>query len=83
MPSTGTHPEEDCPECKDQKEQAKARERSTPDVSDGLQLGDCSSLYKVWADCVERERGQAKACTAVLKDFKECHSANIVANIRR
>ena len=73
MPTaTSTAAEDDCPECRDQKEQADARSKATGD-DDGLQLGECAPLYKLWAECVERERGQAKACTAVLKEFKECH----------
>ena len=78
MSSATTTPADDvdCPECRDQKE--RAAERAADESStDGLRLGKCAPLYQLWADCIEREQGQAKACTAVLKTFKECHDASV------
>ena len=63
----------DCPECVEQKSEAEARAKATT-ASDGLRLGECAPLYQRWADCVEREQGQAKACAAVLKEFRVCHA---------
>ena len=65
--------EEDCPECREQKSEAEAKAKATPEASDGLRLGNCAPLYDAWAECIDREKGQAKACTLVLKEFKECH----------
>jgi hypothetical protein len=67
---------DDCPECQEQKAEAEVRARATADSSDGLRLGECAPLYQLWADCIEKENGQAKACVTVLKQFKECHDAS-------
>ena len=64
----------DCPECSDQAEAAAARASATPAESEGLQLGECTGAYRAWAECIERESGQAKRCAAVLKEFRECHT---------
>ena len=66
MPAT----DEDCPECREQKLQAQAKAAATPDA-EGLRLGACAESYQRWVDCIEQEKGQAKACAAVLKSFKE------------
>ena len=75
--------DDDCPECRDQKTQAEARAKASTQGSDGLRLGSCNEKYKEWADCIEREKGQAKACAAVLKEFRECHSANTIELLPR
>lgn len=67
-------PATDCPECLDQKEEAAAVAKATTQP-DGLRLGACAPLYEAWAECIEKERGQAKVCASVLKEFKDCHSA--------
>ena len=64
--------EEVCVECEKAKAKAEARELSGPG---GLQLGDCTPLYRAWADCIKQAKGQASSCTDVMKQFKECHSA--------
>ena len=63
----------ECVDCQDAKTQAEAKATATSSDDDGLNLGVCAPLYRQWADCVERERGQAKACAAVLKEFRACH----------
>ena len=75
MPPPPSTSEEDCPECREQKVEAAARAKATPAEDDGLQLGDCAPLYKLWADCVEREEGKVQKCASVLKEFKQCHNA--------
>ena len=62
----------DCPECIESKVEAARQQEAT--TGDGLRLGDCSASYKKWVDCLEQSNGQAKACAAVMKDFKECHA---------
>ena len=73
MTSARPQAEDDCPECREQKSVSEERAKATPDASDGLRLGHCAPLYEAWAECIEREKGQAKACALVLKEFKECH----------
>jgi len=73
MPSSAST--DDCPECQEQKTEAAAKAKATPPANDGLRLGVCAPLYERWAECVEREQGQAKACANVLKEFRECHRA--------
>jgi len=63
--------EVECVDCNKSKEEAQAKAVATP--SDGLRLGECAPLYRKWADCVEEQAGQAKACAAVLDEFKLCH----------
>lgn len=75
MPSSPSSAEDDCPECRDQKAQAEQRAKATAEPADGLRLGECAPMYKAWVDCIERESGQAKACAAVLQDFKRCHNS--------
>lgn len=64
---------DECVECTASKTQAEAKEAATS-KDDGLQLRECAPLYRKWADCVRDEKGQAKACVAVLEEFKACHS---------
>ena len=73
-PSSPASSEADCPECREQKDEAAARARASEDADDPLRLGECKELYDKWAECIDREQGQAKACTAVLKEFKACHN---------
>ena len=69
--------EPDCPECNDLKNVAQKKAEATG-AADGLALGECANLYETWASCIERENGQAKACAAVLKDFRKCHEASLM-----
>ena len=62
----------DCPECSDAKASAEAKAAATT-KEDGLQLRQCTPLYRAWAECVKEQKGQAKACAAVLDEFKACH----------
>jgi hypothetical protein len=74
MPPPPPTDDADCPECRDAAAEAAAKAKATP--ADGLRLGDCAPLYQAWADCIEREKGQAKACATVLKEFKQCHQSD-------
>ena len=65
--------EVECVDCKSAKEEAHAKAEQTRAERDGLRLGDCQPLYRKWAACVEQNAGQAKACAAVLEEFKLCH----------
>ena len=62
-----------CEECDKAKAKAEARESSA--LQGGLQLGDCTLLYRAWADCIKGANGQASLCAEVMKQFKECHNA--------
>jgi len=62
----------ECVDCKDAKQEAQTRAEAARS-SDGLRLGECTPLYRNWAACVEQNAGQAKACVAVLEEFKLCH----------
>ena len=72
MSPGGSRRDPDCPECADAK--AEAEQKAASSVGDGLQLGDCTDAYKKWADCIETNRGQAKACADVLEEFRACHA---------
>ena len=75
--------EEVCVDCQKGKAEAEAKAAASSG-DDGLNLGACAKSYRAWADCVEREQGQAKKCASVLKEFRECHAANLqsVANAK-
>ena len=40
----------------------------------GLQLGGCAELYKVWSDCIEQANGQVTSCTHAMRAFRKCHA---------
>ena len=63
----------DCPECVQGKVQAESKAAATT-AEDGLRLGTCAPVYKVWADCIEQHNGQAKECLASMKEFRKCHA---------
>jgi hypothetical protein len=72
-----------CVDCQGAKQEAQAKAAAPQSADDGLRLGDCAPLYREWADCVEREAGQAKACAAVLKEFRACHQQRLVPEQKR
>ena len=65
--------EVECVDCKTAKEEAQAKAEQARAGTDGLRLGFCQPFYRTWAACVEENAGQAKACAAVLEEFKLCH----------
>lgn len=72
----GTLMEEvECVDCQSAKAEAEARAKASSSREDGLNLGQCAPLYRLWADCIEREGvgTGAKACAQQLKDFRSCH----------
>ena len=63
----------ECVDCAEAKSEAVQKDGATGG-RDGLNLGDCAPLYRKWADCVEENLGQAKACATVLAEFRTCHT---------
>jgi hypothetical protein len=67
---------EDCPECIESKTTAATRAAASEGRErDGLQLGDCTAIYKKWTDCIAQSGNQTSECSAIAKEFKACHSA--------
>ena len=72
-----------CVDCQDAKQDAQSKAEATNEAQDGLRLGNCQELYKNWADCIEREHGQAKACKLVMDEFKACHARSATEALAR
>ena len=74
---------DECVDCQDAKAEASSKASATKDESGGLQLGECSSLYKQWAECVEQSNGQVRACAETLAEFRKCHRRLAGAEVLR
>ena len=67
-----------CVDCDNAKAEAEAKAAKSTG-KDGLNLGGCQEIYKRWASCIEANSGQAKACKAVMDEFKACHTMSATA----
>ena len=70
-----------CVDCDNAKSEAEAKSAATAAGKDGLNLGDCQEVYKRWANCIEENNGQAKACKSVMDEFKACHRSQSVVSL--
>ena len=70
-----------CVDCDNAKSEAEAKAAATSAGKDGLNLGDCQEVYKRWANCIEENGGQAKACKSVMDEFKACHRSMAAASL--